>query len=163
MRCRPTFRFLLPAVLLAVPVFAQAGSPERATRKPNILFIMTDDLDSRMLETLLDAGLMPSLKRHIIERGTTFERSYVSNSGCCPTRATSLTGQYSHNTLVLSNKPPNGGVLAFDDSSTLATWLQDAGFYTGLIGKYLNGYPRYTPENHVPPGWDTWLGLIDPD
>jgi arylsulfatase A-like enzyme len=56
---------------------------------------------------------------------------------------------------VYSNNPQdhNGGFPAFDDSSTIATWLQDAGYRTGLFGKYLNGYDT----EYVPPGWDRWF------
>ncbi|HJX75028.1 MAG TPA: sulfatase-like hydrolase/transferase, partial [Gaiella sp.] len=45
----------------------------------------------------------------------------------------------------------------FDDSSTLATWLHDAGYHTGLVGKYLNLYPFDRPA-FVPAGWDRWWG-----
>ena len=50
----------------------------------------------------------------------------------------------------------NGGSLgfqAFDDSSTIATRLHDAGYRTALIGKYFNGS---WPVGYVPPGWDRW-------
>ncbi|MBA3311632.1 MAG: sulfatase, partial [Nocardioidaceae bacterium] len=88
------------------------------------------------------------------------------NPLCCPARASVLTGQYSHNHGVLTNATAaGGGFPAFDDSSTLATWLTDAGYLTGFVGKYLNGYghrgygqdPRY-----VPPGWTRWQGAVDP-
>jgi arylsulfatase A-like enzyme len=48
-------------------------------------------------------------------------------------------------------------VAAFDDSSTVATWLHDAGYRTSLVGKYLNGYGT---DPFVPPGWDDWHAFI---
>jgi arylsulfatase A-like enzyme len=78
---------------------------------------------------------------------------------CCPSRASILTGLYAHHTGVLSNEPPNGGALAFDDVSTIATWLQAAGYRTGLYGKYLNGYLKLwtaPAPPYVPPGWNEW-------
>ena len=72
---------------------------------------------------------------------------------CCPSRASVLTGRYAHHTGVETNE--DGAV--FDPGSTLATWLDDAGYQTGLIGKYLNGYP-WNRGPHVPDGWDRFLG-----
>jgi arylsulfatase A-like enzyme len=63
-----------------------------------------------------------------------------------------------------------GGVVRFDDSSSLATWLQKAGYRTGLVGKYLNNYGNNkdptTPVDdvgYIPPGWNDWQGLMDQD
>jgi N-acetylglucosamine-6-sulfatase len=135
----------------------------------NVVVIMTDDLDEDSMRVLLDHDLVPNIEHDIYGRGVVFRRSFVSNSVCCPSRATFLTGQYSHSNGVLTSKgrDPNGGVDALDDSSTLATWLQDAGYRTGHIGKYLNGYgidrfseiPQFHPS-YVPPGWDHWQALI---
>ena len=62
-----------------------------------------------------------------------------------------------------TNVPPRGGFETFRDfgreRSTLATWLDDAGYETALFGKYLNGYGD-TGRNHVPAGWDEWYGAV---
>lgn len=47
------------------------------------------------------------------------------------------------------------------EASNLATWLDAAGYQTGLIGKYLNGYES-APADHIPPGWDHWLAFKHP-
>ena len=88
----------------------------------------------------------------------TFPNGFVVNPLCCPTRTTILTGKYSHGTGVYRNTPPHGGFQTFgtQDRSTIATWLEDAGYDTALIGKYLNGY---TKASYVPPGWDTWTAF----
>jgi arylsulfatase A-like enzyme len=79
----------------------------------------------------------------------------VENPLCCPSRASFLTGNDSHTTGVYTNDAPDGGFAAFNDSATLATWLNDAGYDTFLAGKYLNHYWE-TNGSYVPPGWDGW-------
>jgi arylsulfatase A-like enzyme len=75
---------------------------------------------------------------------------------CAPARSTFLTGQYAHNRGVRSTGPPWGGFSRLRGSETLPVWLQRAGYRTGLIGKYLNGYGGHA----VPPGWTTFEGLL---
>lgn len=127
--------------------------------RPNLVVIMADDLDAKLLDVLVTGGHMPNLKEKIIDAGIDFRESYVTNPLCCPSRATFLTGQYTHNNNVKTNNFPFGGVTRLDDSSTVATWLQDAGYYTGIVGKYLNGYGTETAEDYVAPGWDDWQVL----
>lgn len=120
------------------------------------MFLLTDDLDSP------EISVMPRLKSLLIDQGTSLTDYNVSVSWCCPSRATTLRGQYAHNTQIWSNSAPNGGFGRFYsrnlEDSTIATWLQSAGYRTGLFGKYLNGYPEQAPvgEKYVPPGWTTW-------
>ncbi len=134
---------------------------------PNFVVFMTDDLDEGSLDRVLGLGLMPHLEQHLADTGTRFTQSFVSTAWCCPSRATFFSGLYSHNHNVLTNGRPLGGVRRFNDSSTLATWLHDAGYRTGLVGKYLNGYGRDSDPNtplddatYVPPGWDDWQSII---
>jgi arylsulfatase A-like enzyme len=89
----------------------------------------------------------------------TFRRAYVAQALCCPSRASILLGQYLHNHGVTSNAYPSGGFERFrelgHEASTIAVWLQQAGYRTILVGKYLNEYPAGLPL-HVPPGWSEW-------
>ena len=55
---------------------------------------------------------------------------------------------------------PHGGYPHLDHKNTLPVWLQEAGYYTAHVGKYLNNYGVSSPE--PPPGWSRWFGLIDP-
>lgn len=128
------------------------------SERPNIVMIMTDDLDVGSLTMLLASHLMPSLQQHIIDQGTTFTESFVTVAQCCPSRATFLTGQYAHNHKVHNNTQ----IRAFNDRSTLGTWLQRVGYRTAYIGKYLNGYGYLVPDRYIPPGWDSWQALVDP-
>jgi N-acetylglucosamine-6-sulfatase len=71
----------------------------------------------------------------LADHGVTFSNAFVTPPVCCPARSRILTGQYSRHTGVLDNKAPNGGALAFDDRSSLATWLSSGGYETALVGK----------------------------
>ena len=124
-----------------------AALPEQ----PTILFIVTDDQRWDTLDG------MPKTRRRLAGAGVEFRNGFVVNPICCPSRASLLTGAYSHTTGVYSNKPPHGGFDAFDDSSTLPVWLSEAGYKTGLFGKYMNGYRHYGDGTYVPPGWSRWV------
>jgi N-acetylglucosamine-6-sulfatase len=128
-----------------------------ATR-PNVVFVLTDDLDTAELR------YMPHTRALIGAMGATFDRYYVSNSLCCPSRVTTLRGQYSHNTGVWTNGGDNGGFeRAYStglEADTVATRLRAAGYLTSLTGKYLNGYPNGAPLNYMPPGWTNWASPV---
>jgi N-acetylglucosamine-6-sulfatase len=135
---------LCASIPTGVPRAAAAGPTA-----PNIVLILTDD---QRWDTLWS---MPNVQQELVANGVTFANGYVVNPVCCPSRATILTGEYSHTTGVYTNVPgkPYGGFPAFHDGSTIATWLHDDGYRTGLFGKYLNGYSG----TYVPPGWDRWF------
>jgi N-acetylglucosamine-6-sulfatase len=100
--------------------------------------------------------VMENVNSLIGDRGVTFRNSFVNYSLCCPSRATFLTGQYMHNHRVFGNMPPSGGFGRFEalhGDNNLAVWVRRAGYYTAMIGKYLNGYSNNPP---VPPGWSEW-------
>ena len=122
-----------------VPAAGAADMP------PNVVFIVTDDMRLDQL------WAMPVVNSRLVARGMTFTNAFVPNPWCCPSRASILTGTYSHTNLVYRNAAPYGGYASFRASSTIATWLDGAGYHTGLVGKYLNGYRTGTP-----PGWDEW-------
>jgi N-acetylglucosamine-6-sulfatase len=127
-----------------------------AAAKPNIVVLMTDD------QTLASMSVMPQTLKVLGEKGTTFTRSFVNYSLCCPSRATLYTGQYAHNHGVLGNGPPLGGYTRLDKSNWLPLWLQAAGYRTMHVGKFLNGYGRLSPPTEVPPGFNDWHGTVDP-
>jgi arylsulfatase A-like enzyme len=129
-------------------------------KRPNIVLIYTDDLDTDSISR------MPNLRSLLVEQGTTFENSFVTNSLCCPSRATMLRGQYTHNHKIFSNAPPHGGAPKFRalgrEDSTVATWLKEEGYQTAFFGKYLNHYGGYggnSDKSHVPKGWDEWHAI----
>ena len=97
---------------------------------------------------------MPIVRSRLIDQGVNFTDAFVVNPLCCPSRTSILTGAYSHSTGIYTNEPPHGGFADFHDRSTIATWLDAAGYQNALVGKYLNGYAHTT---YIPPGWDFWI------
>ena len=126
------------------------------SERPNVVFILTDDLDL-LLGTI---DYMPQLQELLVKQGLTVENFLISHPLCCPARVTFLRSQYTHNHGIYRNDQPNGGFEQFyyleHETSTLATWLQAAGYRTALLGKYLNGYPFREDRLYVPIGWDEW-------
>jgi len=144
-------------------VRAKAGGADAG---PNVVFVLTDDLSMNLVR------FMP----HVLamERaGLTFEDYFVSDSLCCPSRASIFTGDFPHDTGVFSNFGPGGGFRAFyrhgDERHTFPLALQHAGYGTTLMGKFLNGYLETSgrghasdgevtnvPARYVPPGFTDW-------
>ena len=128
---------------------------EALTAKPNIVFILADDMRKD------DLKYMPKTRNLLQEKGMTFQNAFVSNALCCPARATIMRGQYAHNTGVWTNmaNTGDGGWQAYKNNGlerdNVATRLDTAGYRTGLIGKYFNGYNQ--GNTYVPPGWDEWF------
>jgi arylsulfatase A-like enzyme len=140
-----------PAATSAATPASAASAPEAPVDRPNIVFILTDDEDTAL------HAFMPKTKALLHDAGTTFDNYFVTYSLCCPSRATTLRGQYPHSSGVRGNTPPLGGFETFRalgrETSTIATWLGAAGYRTAMFGKYLNGYQ---PASGVPPGWSEW-------
>jgi N-acetylglucosamine-6-sulfatase len=127
--------------------------------RPNVLIVLTDD---QTLDTLpTDPPAMPWFQAQLEDPGghwLWFSNAVASTPLCCPSRATILTGRFDTHTDVRDNS--EGANL--DDRNTLPVWLHDAGYTTGLVGKYLNFYPwGRTP--FIPPGWDRWFAKENAD
>jgi N-acetylglucosamine-6-sulfatase len=140
-------------VLILLALSGCAALEQGDDEKPNIVFILTDDM------RLADFEYMTQTRQLFTQQGLIFENAFVTHSLCCPSRASTLRGQYTHNHQVLTNARPEGGFEKFrsmgHEDSTVATWLKSGGYQTVLIGKYLNGYGRADPS-YVPPGWEEW-------
>jgi N-acetylglucosamine-6-sulfatase len=151
-----------PNVTAETPQVASTFAPradvtvEARQDRPNILLILVDDLDAKL--GTLDA--MPNLQKLVAAQGLTMEDFFINTPVCCPSRSSILRGQYTHNHQVYTNAMPLGGFEKFyslqNETSTLATWLQAAGYRTALFGKYFNGYPFKTDRTYIPPGWTDW-------
>lgn len=153
---RRTAVLTLTAVLLIPTGGLSAQDPGPAANSPNVIVVMTDD------ERYDDMATMPRTRRLIGDAGVTFTRYYASYPVCCPARATFFTGQYAQNHGVRCLYPECGGGYGhLNQRNYLPVWLQDAGYVTGHIGKFLNGYGKEDGTPMHPRGWTDWQGLID--
>ncbi len=130
------------------------------TTQPNIILIVADDMAASDME------FMPNVQSLLVDQGT-YLPNFIATD---PSRATILRGQYPHNHGITTNTAPEGGFAGFTskglEESTVATWLQDAGYRTALVGKYVDGYP-YTDAvgtagdpSYIAPGWDEWYAPL---
>jgi N-acetylglucosamine-6-sulfatase len=157
------------AILLAVALLAAAGctssstsaapaghttsgsaSPSSSAQRPNFVFVLTDDLSWNLVSH------MPHVQA-LEKAGTMMSKYYVVDSLCCPSRTAIFTGMYPHDDGVFTNAGNDGGYTAFnkhgDENKTWAVALQNAGYRTAMMGKYLN---QYGPSDPVPVGWSEW-------
>ena len=130
-----------------------------ATR-PNIVVVMLDDFSMDLVQT------MRSVQR-MRRTGASYRHAFVTDSLCCVSRSSFFTGQYPHQTGVRTNTSHQGtsmlgGWPAFDTHGNperaVNVRLQQAGYTTGFVGKFLNEY-EWVPGQALPPvvpGWSTF-------
>jgi N-acetylglucosamine-6-sulfatase len=153
---RAGFGALAILTLLAAGIAAAAvddsGMAAPAPDGPNFVVIMTDDQETDTMRA------MPLTRALIGDEGVTFRRHYATFPLCCPSRASYLTGQFSHNNGVTDHR----GFSDFEDSTSVAVALQDAGYRTAWIGKFLNGYPSFARQHpdEIPAGFTRWFATI---
>ncbi len=148
------------------PVITPPNRPLPASLdgRPNIVFVLTDDLAMNLLR------FMPHVQA-LEQNGLTFRDYFVTDSLCCPSRASIFTGNLPHDTKIFSNTGRHGGFREFyargEEQQSFSVALKRAGYRTAMMGKYLNGYmehfgaaqdgtPADVPPTYVPPGWSQW-------
>ena len=131
-------------ILIAILLLSATGcqSISQTQNRPNFLIIVTDDQRYDTME------YMPNTQELIFDQGATFTNGYITTPLCCPSRSSILTGMYAHNHGVLENN------LKLKHTTFMET-MHENGYYTGLVGKYLNswnGDPR--------PEYDYWVSYF---
>jgi len=152
-------KIVLPLASVALVVLLALGlsgsmptGAQKLTAKPNIVFILADDMRKD------DLKYMPKMRSVLKDKGMIFHNAFVSTPLCCPSRATIMRGQYAHNSGVWNIFGSSSGWQTYRakglERNNVATRLDATGYRTGLFGKYLNGYKGTSDK---PPGWDEWF------
>lgn len=136
----------------------QVGPTDEA-RKPNIIYILADDLGYGDLSCYgQDLFSTPNIDK-LAANGMLFTQHYSGNTVCAPSRSALMTGQHTGHTFVRGNKEiqPEGQYPIPDNTYTLAEALKKAGYATGAFGKWGLGFPG-SEGDPVNQGFDTFFG-----
>ena len=156
--------YLVPCaiVFLLASSGCRPSTPESpARRQPNIVYIMTDDLGYADLSGYGRKDYATPALDRLASEGTRFTQAYAIAPVCTPTRVGLLTGQYParHRAGLwepLRTQFKTEGLSVAP--ATLARRLHDAGYHTGLVGKWHLGWePRFRPGEH---GFDSWYAIL---
>lgn len=104
--------------------------------RPNVLLIVTDD----QRDAPSTMAVMPRTSDWLVRGGRSYDQAYVTTPSCCPSRSSILSGRFVHNHGVAGQEE----ALDLDQRSTLQRYLKDAGYATGMAGKFLNSWPLAT-------------------
>lgn len=175
------FRAIVSAALLLPSLIVQAEEEESIATRPNILFIMADDLGWADLSCTGSKFHQTPNIDNLAARGTWFTQAYAANPLCSPTRSSILTGLWPARTGItapachlpdivlekrLSPGNPKARILVANsvtrlntDYITLPEVLKDAGYRTGHFGKWHLGADPYSPRQHgFDEDWPHWPG-----
>ena len=143
---QPLRLFLAVGLVVAAVSLSAHTQSTYAAEQRNIVVIMTDDQAANSVPVMRKLMSFPE------GSWVRFTNAYAEDSLCCPSRSGLLSGQYSHHHGVFNNTMG----AKFNDVNALPVWLDKAGYRTGLVGKYLNGYPWDKGTGYIPPGWDSF-------
>jgi len=135
-------KIFLLFLIVALSLQACQALPRFNDKRPNFLIIVSDD---QRFDTM---QYMPNTQKLIFDQGVTFSRGYITTPFCCPSRASILTGLYAHDHYVHVNEDK----LNFP---TVVEALHNNGYYTGLVGKYLNSW-----NGETRPEFDYWASFF---
>ena len=146
--------------IVATALGAVGEADAQTDPRPNVIVLMTDDQEPASMQ------VMKTVRKELTDKGVEMNDYFTNFPLCCPSRATMLTGEYAHNHGVLSNTSPDGGYGVFNErrgNNYLPLWLQNAGYSTAYMGKFLNEYAEPdeygTTPSDVPRGWNEWRVL----
>lgn len=135
------FRRSLFAIIILILLTVPSGCFANNAPRPNFLIIITDDQRYDSLQ------YMPNTLAGIFDQGVNFSKAYVTTPFCCPSRSSIFTGMYTHNHRVFQNNDPL-------NIETVMFALHENGYYTGMVGKYLNSWAGEARDE-----FDTWVSF----
>jgi len=145
---------------------SQAAERKKSSKQPNIIFIMADDMGYADLGCYGQKHIKTLNIDRLAVEGTRFTQCYTGSTVCAPSRSVLMTGQHTGHTRVRGNSGKVGGVgpqkrvpLKLEDV-TVAEVVKQAGYVTGITGKWGLGEPQTTgvPNRQ---GFDEWLGYLN--
>ena len=153
--------WLLPGALLVLAGTMPDPARSAPPRKPNLVFIMADDMGSADLGCYGQTKIRtPNIDR-IAREGVRFTDFYAGAPVCAPSRCTLMTGLHSGHSFVRDNRELEieGQIPLPEGTATVASLLKQQGYTTGMFGKWGLGYTGSSGEpNRV--GWDSFFGYI---
>jgi arylsulfatase A-like enzyme len=123
---------------------APSARGQDATPPMNFLIFITDDQRDGSM------NVMTQTRHWLVGSGVTYRNAFATTPLCCPTRASVFTGRYAHNHLVRTN----AASFKLDQDTTIQHYLSEAGYRTGIVGKYLNNWKT------DPPDFDSWATTL---
>jgi arylsulfatase A len=148
--------------LTALTGITSCQQKQEEPKKPNIIFIMTDDQGYNDLGSYGATLIKTPVLDQLAAEGIRFTQHYAGTSVCAPSRSVLMTGLHTGRTPVRGNRQvqPSGQMPLPEGTVTVASLLQDAGYATGLIGKWGLGVEGTVgePTNH---GFDYYFGYLD--
>ncbi len=145
-------RTLIKAACIWVAVFMLIGNvhghtPQKMSKQPNILFIMTDQQTARAMSSRGNPWLKTPNMDRLAQHGVSFTRAYCPQPLCGPSRASMLTGKYPHQVNATVNLPEQQGYWS-KDVKVMGTYLKEVGYNTGYVGKWHLPIPVEDKEHH---------------
>ncbi|MDI3319256.1 arylsulfatase [Pinibacter soli] len=139
--------------------FSQIGVAQQ-NRKPNIVFILADDLGYGDIQPYGQKLIQTPNLNILAKEGMKYTQFYAGTSVCAPSRSSLMTGQHTGHTPIRGNKEvlPEGQVPIPDSTVTIAEIMKKAGYSTGLFGKWGLGFPG-SDGDPVKQGFDKFYGF----
>ena len=155
-------RRFLEATVGATALFAGGAAYTRALQRPNVVFILADDLGYGDLSCYGRPDYQTPVLDRLARQGVRFTDNYAAAPVCTPSRCAFITGRYPQRLKVglqeplTSMSPPDAGLPP--DHPTIASLLKAGGYDTALVGKWHLGWkPEFGPNRH---GFDEFFGVL---
>ena len=157
---RRNFLKVASLVGVAIAVVACSKAPSLATkRKPNIIYILADDLGYGDLSCYGQTRFTTPNIDTLAKQGIRFTQHYAGNTVCAPSRCSLLTGMHTGHAQIRGNKEvqPIGQHPLRADTLTVSKMMKRAGYTTGMFGKWGLGHPSSTGDPMYQ-GFDRFFG-----